>query len=178
MSFWDLCTAVLVGIFPGLSSDSSAVCSPSFRTISIPRDIKLVSSVFIADAAVQVGNPSVIYYNQNFIRTLGPQMAHFVLAHEVGHIVLDYHRPQDADSDDREALDEAMQEQEAQTDCWAARLISEANPFAIEAAISYFKRLGEWRTKGHPSSMERAAIVERCSSPVRWQKFLFSLPRF
>lgn len=167
MSFWDLCTAVLVGLFPGLSSD--VVCPSSFRNILIPGNIEFRSNVFIPDAFVQVGDPSILSYNPRFIRTFGLSIAHFTLAHEVGHIVFDHHKIQD---------NEVMQRQETQADCWAARLISEANPFAVEKTISYLKGLGTWYAEWHPSGTERAATVERCSSALWWQKFLFPLFHF
>src|SRR5262245_44757146 len=73
----------------------------------------------IAIATVDLPQPA-IYYNPNRARRYGPQLTEFFLAHEYGHIALHHIRAPLLGLPD-EQRDSALQAQELEADCYAAR---------------------------------------------------------
>ena len=115
----------------------------------------------IAIATVDLPQP-VIYYNPIRARRYGPQLTEFFLAHEYGHIALHHTRVGLSVLPD-EARDSALQMQELEADCYAARRTVPRGRAASEAAIRFFTRLGPVRFDAvHPTGSQRAARIRDC----------------
>ena len=115
----------------------------------------------IAIAIVDVPQPA-IYYNPIRARRYGPQLTEFFLAHEYGHIALHHTRAGLSVLPD-EVRDSALQAQELEADCYAARRADPQARAASEAAIRFFTRLGPFRFDAvHPTGSQRAAMIRDC----------------
>jgi len=115
----------------------------------------------IAIAIVDVPQPA-IYYNPIRARRYGPQLTEFFLAHEYGHIALHHTRAGLGVLPD-EVRDSALQAQELEADCYAARRSDPRARVASEAAIRFFTRLGPFRFDAvHPTGSQRAAMIRDC----------------
>ncbi len=115
----------------------------------------------IAIATVDVPQPA-IYYNPIRARRYGPQLTEFFLAHEYGHIALHHTRAGLSVLPD-EVRDSALQAQELEADCYAARRADPRARAASEAAIRFFTRLGPFRFDAvHPTGSQRAAMIRDC----------------
>lgn len=115
------------------------------------------------DAALAVADARdpVVYYNPALLNRFGPELAAFVMAHEYGHIAHGHVRVRQPRG--TMAPSEIMQRYELEADCYAARMLSESNPGAVKAAISYFDRMGERQVdEDHPAGSARAAELRRC----------------
>ena len=115
------------------------------------------------DAALAVADARdpVVYYNPTLLNRFGPDLAAFVMAHEYGHIAHGHVRVRQPRGST--APSEIMQRYELEADCYAARMLSESNPAAVKAAISYFDRMGERQVDDdHPTGNARAAELRRC----------------
>ena len=118
----------------------------------------------IAIATVDLPQPA-IYYNPIRARRYGPQLTEFFLAHEYGHIALHHTRAGLSVLTD-EARDSALQAQELEADCYAARRAEPRARAASEAAIRFFTRLGPFRFDAvHPTGSQRAARIMDCMPP-------------
>jgi len=121
----------------------------------------------IADIAVTVedGGQSVILFNPARARRLGPQLTMFFMAHEYGHI-FHHHRKDTFDRlPDGERV-AALQGQELEADCYAARTLGQGHREAPEAAIRFFTRLGPFQFDMlHPTGAQRAARIIACMPP-------------
>jgi hypothetical protein len=119
----------------------------------------------IAIATVDVPQPA-IYYNPIRARRYGPQLTEFFLAHEYGHIALHHTRAGLSVLPD-EVRDSALQIQELEADCFAARRSDPRARVASEAAIRFFTRLGPFRFDAvHPTGSQRAARISDCMLAV------------
>jgi len=115
----------------------------------------------IAIATVDLPQPA-IYYNPIRARRYGPQLTEFFLAHEYGHIALHHTRAGLGVLPD-EVRDSALQAQELEADCYAARRSDPRARVASEAAIRFFTRLGPFRFDAvHPTGSQRAARIRDC----------------
>lgn len=123
--------------------------------------VREVPDSSLRDVAVAVSDPldPVIYYNPRLMDRFGPNLSAFVLAHEYGHIRYG-HRRVPARVNDRNAL---MREYELEADCYAARLLARVKPAAGDAAVEFFRKMGDFRYDDeHPTGTERAGRIERC----------------
>lgn len=119
----------------------------------------------IAIATVDQPQPA-IYYNPIRARRYGPQLTEFFLAHEYGHIALHHTRAGLSVMPD-EVRDSALQVQELEADCYAARRSDPRARAASEAAIRFFTRLGPFRFDAvHPTGSQRAATIRDCMPAV------------
>ena len=119
----------------------------------------------IAIATVDLPQPA-IYYNPIRARRYGPQLTEFFLAHEYGHIALHHTRAGLGVLPD-EVRDSALQAQELEADCYAARRSDPRARVASEAAIRFFTRLGPFRFDAvHPTGSQRAARIRDCMPVV------------
>jgi hypothetical protein len=119
----------------------------------------------IAIATVDLPQPA-IYYNPNRARRYGPQLTEFFLAHEYGHIALHHIRAPLLGLPD-EQRDSALQAQELEADCYAARRSDPRARAASEAAIRFFTRLGPFRFDNvHPTGSQRVARIIDCMPPL------------
>ncbi len=124
----------------------------------------LVADANLRDVAVAVYDSahSVIYFNPVVITRLGPALGSFFLAHEYGHIAYGHTRSS-ALRAEKTVRDSLLQEKELEADCYAARILARRDPAAIEAAVTYFSRLGDFsHDSEHPSGTRRAARIQRC----------------
>jgi len=119
----------------------------------------------IAIATVDLPQPAV-YYNPIRARRYGPQLTEFFLAHEYGHIALHHTRAGLSVLPD-EGRDSALQVQELEADCYAARRSDLRARVASVAAIRFFTRLGPFRFDAvHPTGSQRAARIRECMPVV------------
>jgi hypothetical protein len=115
----------------------------------------------IAIATVDEAQPA-IFYNPYRARRYGPRLTEFFLAHEYGHIAL-HHTRRGLSVLPDEARDSALQFQELEADCYAARRDGPRAREASEAAIRFFTRLGPFRFDSfHPTGSQRAARIMDC----------------
>ena len=128
--------------------------TPGIRTV--PRDT-------LSDLAVAYADPDdpIVYYNPRLMERMGPEISAFVLAHERAHILLGHRRPQAGMA--REALERLLQSWELDADCLAAAWLARERPSALEAATTFFLRMGPGRVDPeHPIGSVRAAQLEAC----------------
>ena len=119
----------------------------------------------LRDVAVAVYDPkgSIIYYNPDYLQSLGPQLSAFFMTHEYGHLAL-HHTRGHALAGKRKAFNAKLQEQELAADCYAAAKLGRDNAPAIEAAVHFFTRMGPFRYDvAHPSGSQRAAKILSCA---------------
>jgi hypothetical protein len=126
-------------------------------------DVRQVATDTLHDVAVATyehGRP-VIYYNPTLMQRVGPELADFFFAHEYGHIA--YGHAGGALAEPRDELSTLRQRQELEADCYATEILAEDNRPAVDAAIQFFSRMGQFRFDNlHPSGSQRAAKILAC----------------
>ena len=132
------------------------------------------------DLAIAVWHPEqpVIYYNPVQMQRLGPKLAAFFMAHEYGHIAYRHTRAY-ALGTMQQAPDSVLQRRELEADCYAAQRLAQSDPAAVQAAIRFFSRMGQFRyDTEHPTGAQRAANVIACQPlvPVELPETLSAAP--
>ncbi len=126
-------------------------------------DVRQVATDTLHDVAVATyerGRP-VIYFNPTLMQRVGPELADFFLAHEYGHIA--YGHAGGALAEPRDELSNLRQRQELEADCYATEILATDNRAAVDAAIQFFSRMGQFRFDNlHPSGSQRAAKILAC----------------
>jgi hypothetical protein len=126
-------------------------------------DVRQVATDTLHDVAVATyehGRP-VIYFNPTLMQRVGPELADFFLAHEYGHIA--YGHAGGALAEPRDELSNLRQRQELEADCYATEILATDNRPAVDAAIQFFSRMGQFRFDNlHPSGSQRAAKILAC----------------
>jgi hypothetical protein len=116
-------------------------------------DVRQVATDTLHDVAVATyehGTP-VIYVNPALMQRVGPALADFFLAHEYGHIA--YGHAGGALAEPRDELNTLRRRQELEADCYATQLLAADNAPAVQAAIQFFSRMGQFRFDNlHPSA--------------------------
>jgi Zn-dependent peptidase ImmA (M78 family) len=133
-------------------------------TVPVLPAATLVADASLRDVAVAVYDSArpVIYYNPVVITRLGPALGTFFLAHEYGHIAYGHTRSS-ALRAEASVRDSLLQEKELEADCYAARMLAGRDPAAVEAAVEFFSRVGEFSYDSeHPSGTRRAARIRGC----------------
>jgi len=129
-------------------------------------DVRQVATDTLHDVAVATyerGRP-VIYFNPTLMQRVGPELADFFLAHEYGHIA--YGHAGGALAEPRDELSNLRQRQELEADCYATQLLAADNRAAVDAAVQFFSRMGQFRFDNlHPSGSQRAAKILACLPP-------------
>lgn len=147
---------------------SLAVVTASSRAIPAAAaqrlvDVRQVATDTLHDVAVATyehGNP-VIYINPTLMQRVGPALADFFLAHEYGHVA--YGHAGGALAEPRDELNTLRRRQELEADCYATQLLATDNAPAVQAAIQFFSRMGQFRFDNlHPSGSQRAAKILAC----------------
>ena len=149
---------MLLAQFDLASSQMGVVVLESPNIRAIPRET-------LGDLAVAFATPGdpVIYYNPRLMARFGPEITAFVFAHESGHILYEHRRPGPNANLSRDALEQLLQSWELQADCAAAIWLARERPAALQAAITYFDRMGTSRVdREHPTGSARAAQLEAC----------------
>ena len=155
--------AFFIAVF--LSWDAGSAHAQGLHLIPGVPEIATDTIDDIAIATVDVPQPA-IYYNPIRARRYGPQLTEFFLAHEYGHIALHHTRAGLSVLPD-EVRDSALQVQELEADCFAARRSDPRARVASEAAIRFFTRLGPFRFDAvHPTGSQRAARIRDCMPVV------------
>jgi hypothetical protein len=126
-------------------------------------DVRQIATDTLHDVAVATyerGRP-VIYYNPILIQRVGPELADFFLAHEYGHIA--YGHAGGALAEPRDDWGNLRQKQELEADCYATQTLADDNRPAVDAALQFFSRMGQFRFDNlHPSGSQRAAKILAC----------------
>jgi hypothetical protein len=126
-------------------------------------DVRQVATDTLHDVAVATyehGRP-VIYFNPTLMQRVGPELADFFIAHEYGHIA--YGHAGGALAEPRDELSNLRQRQELEADCYATEILATDNRPAVDAAIQFFSRMGQFRFDNlHPSGSQRAAKILAC----------------
>jgi len=126
-------------------------------------DVREVATDTLHDVALATyehGRP-VIYLNPTLMQRVGPELADFFLAHEYGHIA--YGHAGGALAEPWDELSTIRQRQELEADCYATEILAPDNRPAVDAAIQFFSRMGQFRFDNlHPSGSQRAAKILAC----------------
>jgi hypothetical protein len=173
--------AVLAGFLAGLGLSVCAgnlllVTPPSLEQAASP-DAEVVGRVrvltrnHLPDAGMALFDPREpkIYLNTRILAQLGPEMAAFLRAHEEGHIA--YHHV----SERRFGLLRLetplpiLHRYEFAADCYAAQVLREERPLAVQTALRFFQRRRDLVPDDeHPSMGSRADSLIAClTDPAR-----------
>ncbi len=125
-------------------------------------DVRQVAMDTLRDVATTVivkGRPT-IFYNPARMQSVGPKLSAFAMGHEWGHVRYGHAGALLADHGPINVL---RIQQELEADCYAARILGETDPEAIQAAIQFFTTMGPFRYDAlHPSGSQRSAKILSC----------------
>jgi hypothetical protein len=153
-------TATLTCVMTAVLATASSV-----RAVAAQRlvDVQPIATDTLHDVAVTAyerGRP-IIYYNPILMDRVGPQLAHFFIAHEYGHVA--YGHTGGALAEPRSDLSNLRQRQELDADCYATRLLADDDRPAVDAALQFFTRMGSFRFDDlHPTGSQRASKILSC----------------
>jgi hypothetical protein len=158
-------TQLILAVAAALAGKGVAPVAAAQRLV----DVRQVATDTLHDVAVATyerGRP-VIYFNPTLMQRIGPELAAFFIAHEYGHIA--YGHAGGALAEPRDELSTIRRRQELEADCYAAGVLAEDNPAAVDAAIQFFSRMGQFRFDDlHPSGSQRAAKILACLPTTNW----------